>query len=125
LSDYPLGDDFTLRLAKISRDALFDLQNQRFQKLMARAWQIPFYQRLWSAKGLVPADISGLQDITRLPTLVIHTPLTGSLSDNVCNVNSKKNKQIMDLILLLTNEFKITIIQMMGLHIGRLRTHKM
>ena len=35
---------------------------------MARAWQIPFYQRLWSAKGLVPADISGLQDITRLPT---------------------------------------------------------
>ena len=68
LSDYPLGDDFTLRLAKISRDALFDLQNQRFQKLMARAWQIPFYQRLWGAKGLVPADISGLQDITRLPT---------------------------------------------------------
>jgi len=63
--------------------------------------------------------------ITRLPTLVIHTPLTGSLADNVCNVNSKKNKQIMDLILLLTNEFKIAVIQMMGLHIGRLRTHEM
>ena len=35
---------------------------------MQRAWQIPFYQRLWGARGLTAADIAGLQDITKLPT---------------------------------------------------------
>jgi phenylacetate-CoA ligase len=68
MADYPLGDAFTQKLARIGRDELFALQNQRFLKLMARAWVIPFYQRLWGAKGIVPADIQSLQDITKLPT---------------------------------------------------------
>jgi phenylacetate-CoA ligase len=68
LADYPLGEAFTQRLARISRDELFHLQNQRFLKLMARAWLIPFYQRLWGAQGITAADIRGLQDISRLPT---------------------------------------------------------
>jgi len=67
LADYPLGDAFTQRLAHTPRDELFALQNARFMKLMARAWQIPFYQRHWGAKGLTPGDIAGLQDIARLP----------------------------------------------------------
>ena len=68
LADYPLGDDFLQRMARISRDELFALQNRRFLKLMTRAWQIPFYQRLWGARGITPADIQGLHHITRLPT---------------------------------------------------------
>ena len=68
LTDYPLGDAFTQRLARISRDELYALQNARFGRLVARAWQIPFYQRLWGDKGITPADIRGLEDIIKLPT---------------------------------------------------------
>ena len=68
LADYPLGDAFSAGLARRSRDTLRTLQETRFARLMARAWQIPFYQRLWGAKGIVAADIRGLDDIALLPT---------------------------------------------------------
>lgn len=67
LADYPIGDAFPARYAAISRDELHALQNERFLKLMARGWKIPFYQRLWGAKGIEPGDIEGLSDIIKLP----------------------------------------------------------
>lgn len=67
LADYPVGDDFTRRYRRISRDELRGLQEAQFARLMARGWQIPFYQRLWGAKGIEPGDIRGLDDITKLP----------------------------------------------------------
>jgi phenylacetate-CoA ligase len=67
LADYPLGDAFAAA-ARRSRDELRALQEARFARLMARAWQIPFYCRLWGAKGIEPGDIRGLADIARLPT---------------------------------------------------------
>jgi phenylacetate-CoA ligase len=68
MADYPLGDTFTQKLARISRDELYALQNQRFMKLMARAWLIPFYQRLWGTQGITAADVQSLADISKLPT---------------------------------------------------------
>jgi len=68
LADYPLGERFTQGLARISRDELTALQETRFLRLMARAWAIPFYQRLWGAKGLVVADVQRLEHLSRLPT---------------------------------------------------------
>ena len=67
LADYPVGADFTACYVGMSRDELFALQNVRFLKLMARGWQIPFYQRLWGAQGLQSGDIRSLADITKLP----------------------------------------------------------
>jgi phenylacetate-CoA ligase len=67
LADYPIGDAFTARYRAMSRDELHALQNERFLTLMARGWQIPFYQRLWGAKGIEPGDIRSLTDITKLP----------------------------------------------------------
>jgi phenylacetate-CoA ligase len=67
LADYPVGEDFTRRYRSISRDELRALQDAQFTKLMARGWQIPFYQRLWGAKGIQPGDIRNLDDITKLP----------------------------------------------------------
>lgn len=67
LADYPVGDDFTRRYRSISRDALRALQEAQFKRLMERGWQIPFYQRLWGAKGIEPGDIRGLDDINKLP----------------------------------------------------------
>jgi phenylacetate-CoA ligase len=51
----------------MSRDALRALQEARFRRAVARAWQIPFYQRLWGGAGIEPGDIRGLDDLTRLP----------------------------------------------------------
>jgi phenylacetate-CoA ligase len=67
LADYPIGEAFTARYAKMSRDELYAIQNAQFLKLMVRGWEVPFYQRLWSAKGIEPGDIQGLHDITKLP----------------------------------------------------------
>jgi len=65
--DYPLGDDFLKRYTNMSRDELFQIQDAQFKRALARAWKIPFYQRLWSAQGIEAGDISGLRDITKLP----------------------------------------------------------
>ena len=68
LADYPVGDAFLARYARMSRDELFALQDVRFARLMERGWQVPFYQRLWGARGIEPGDIRGLADIGKLPT---------------------------------------------------------
>jgi phenylacetate-CoA ligase len=66
--EYPLGDAFVKRFSAISRDELFALQDVQFKRCMARGWKIPFYQRLWGAKGIEAGDIRGLVDITKLPS---------------------------------------------------------
>jgi phenylacetate-CoA ligase len=65
LADYPL--DLVGAYGRMSRDELHALQNGRFLNIMARGWQIPFYQRLWRAQGIEPGDIRSLADITKLP----------------------------------------------------------
>ncbi|QGN54449.1 phenylacetate--CoA ligase family protein [Novosphingobium sp. Gsoil 351] len=67
LAAYPIGDAFTARYARMSRDELFALQDERFRKLMKRGWEIPFYRRLWGTQGIQPGDIAGLADIAKLP----------------------------------------------------------
>ncbi|MCA0892121.1 phenylacetate--CoA ligase family protein [Microbulbifer agarilyticus] len=67
LADYPLGDAFLERYQGKSREELRELQNQRFLKLMARGWEIPFYQRLWDDAGIKREDIQSLDDIEKLP----------------------------------------------------------
>ena len=67
LSDYPIGDAFTARYRNISRDELYAIQDRQLRKLVARGWEIPFYHRLWSAKGLERGDVRSLADITKLP----------------------------------------------------------
>jgi phenylacetate-CoA ligase len=68
LADYPVGDAFVSRYTGMSRDELRALQEQRFAKVMQRGWTVPFYRRLWSAKGIEPGDIRSLDDLTKLPT---------------------------------------------------------
>jgi phenylacetate-CoA ligase len=66
--DYPLGEDFLQRFRGMSRDALRALQERRFAAVMAFAWTVPFYRRHWGQAGIVPDDITGLDDIVKLPT---------------------------------------------------------
>ena len=80
LADYPIGDGFTARYAKMSSDELFAIQNAQFVKLMCRGWDVPFYKRLWSAKGIEAGDVRGLEDITKLP-VYDKTDLMASIVD--------------------------------------------
>ena len=67
IADYPVGDAFVARYTGMSRDELHALQENRFARLMTRGWQVPFYQRLWGAKGIESGDIRSLDDLPRLP----------------------------------------------------------
>ena len=68
LREYPIGPEFLSRFRALSRDELRDAQNRRFRSVMRRGWEIPFYRRLWSARGVEPGDIRSLDDLTKLPT---------------------------------------------------------
>jgi phenylacetate-CoA ligase len=65
LAEYPL--DLVGAYGRISKDELRGIQETRFATLMQRGWDIPFYRKLWRAKGLEPDDIHGLSDIAKLP----------------------------------------------------------
>lgn len=67
-ADYPLGEGFVRRYATMSRDELRAIQEERFIRCVRRAWQIPFYRRLWSERGIEEGDIRGLDDLPRLPS---------------------------------------------------------
>lgn len=67
LADYPVGDAFLARYRSISRDELRAIQERQFARLMARGWEVPFYRRLWGARGIEAGDIRGLDDIGKLP----------------------------------------------------------
>ncbi|SFM85348.1 phenylacetate-CoA ligase [Thermodesulforhabdus norvegica] len=51
----------------LTRDELINLQEERFLKTVARAWESPFYRKKFSELGLSPSDIKGLSDLSRLP----------------------------------------------------------
>ena len=67
ISAYPTGDAFLKTFAGMSRDELRARQDARFREVLAFAWKVPFYRRLWGKKGIEPGDISGLEDIGKLP----------------------------------------------------------
>ncbi len=68
LAAYPIGEGFLNGPAQWSADELRANQERRFQRVIARAWAVPFYQRRWSAAGLEPGDIQTLDDLTKIPT---------------------------------------------------------
>ncbi len=68
VAEYPIGADFLAGPARLSREELRALQERRFLDVVHRGWQVPFYQRLWSSRGLESGDIATLEDISKLPT---------------------------------------------------------
>ena len=72
LRQFPMDQAFTDKFSRISRDELRAEQNAMFLRCVARAWQIPFYQRLWGGAGVEPGDIRSLDDIVKLPVFGKH-----------------------------------------------------
>jgi phenylacetate-CoA ligase len=67
LRTFPIGKDFTDGFARRSRDEIHAHQDRLFMRCVNRAWEVPFYQRLWGAQGLDRGDVRGIEDIGRLP----------------------------------------------------------
>lgn len=67
ISEYGRPETFVDEIARMPRDALRRLQNERFLKLVAFGWKIPFYQRHWGGAGVRPGDIASIEDIGKLP----------------------------------------------------------
>ena len=70
--EFPPANEFLETTAKLSRDALRALQEERFLAQMRRAWMIPFYQRHWGDAGMQPGDITGLESLSSIPTFSVH-----------------------------------------------------
>lgn len=64
---YLIGDAFLAKYATISRDFIWQAQNEAFKRLLARAWRMQFYRTLWGAHGVKPGDVRSLLDIYKLP----------------------------------------------------------
>lgn len=67
IAQYGRPEDFVTRIARMPREDLRSLQNERFLRLVAFGWKIPFYQRHWGAAGVTAADIRSIDDIGKLP----------------------------------------------------------
>lgn len=67
MREFPVGEAFLARFRGMGGDALRAHQNGLFMHQIRRAWQLPFYQRLWAAAGIGPGDIRSVDDIARLP----------------------------------------------------------
>jgi phenylacetate-CoA ligase len=68
LQEYPIGEEFNLKIGSLSKDQIKNIQEQRFLHLIDRAWSNPFYFRRWSSIGLERGDITRLDDIVKIPT---------------------------------------------------------
>ena len=66
---FPIGDAFLSGPAQFNPERLRALQEDRFSRVVARAWQIPFYRRHWGGAGAEPGDITSLDDLERLPVV--------------------------------------------------------
>ena len=66
---FPIGDAFMSGPAQLDPEQLRVLQEDRFARVVARAWQIPFYCRHWGRAGAEPGDITSLDDLERLPVV--------------------------------------------------------
>jgi len=65
--EFSLGDAFIEQFRSLSRDELYHRQNVAFLQVLERAWQIPFYQHLWSSAGIEPGAIQHIDEIEAFP----------------------------------------------------------
>lgn len=68
MQEFPVGNAFTAKFKGMSAHELRTHQNQLFTRQLQRAWQLPFYQRLWGRAGIAQGDIRSVEDIAHLPS---------------------------------------------------------
>ena len=72
IADYPPYSLYFDTVWKWSRDQILALQESRLKSAIARAWEIPFYKRIWAKKGFAPEDFTSLEDIAKIPSFTVY-----------------------------------------------------
>ncbi|WP_224028333.1 phenylacetate--CoA ligase family protein [Paraburkholderia caribensis] len=70
--EFPTAGEYEKGVYRHSVDELRALKESRFKVQVARAWEIPFYQRHWGNAGLGKDDIRGLDDLPKIPLFSVH-----------------------------------------------------
>lgn len=70
--EFPPPPDYLDSVHRMPQDQLRALQERRFLVQMKRAWEVPFYRRRWSAAGMLPGDIRGLDDLPKIPSYTVY-----------------------------------------------------
>src|SRR5579872_2404001 len=65
--EYPPPPTYFETVYRRSPDEIRALQDRRLRQQIARAWEVPFYQRHWGQAGIAPGDIGGIDDLHKLP----------------------------------------------------------
>jgi phenylacetate-CoA ligase len=71
-SEFPPPPNFLDTVFRLSADEIRAIQDRRFRQQVARAWEVPFYERHWRQAGLAPGDIRALDDIAKIPPYTVH-----------------------------------------------------
>ena len=66
-AEYPPADVWYDTIFRWPADRVRALQEERFRKTIAHAWNNPWYSRRWRAAGITPGDVRSLADIVKLP----------------------------------------------------------
>ncbi|MDD3493876.1 MAG: AMP-binding protein [Candidatus Thermoplasmatota archaeon] len=59
----------TDRVWKQDREAIERYKSRQFRRMVRYAYDVPVYRRKYRAAGIYPADIRGIEDIKKLPTV--------------------------------------------------------
>src|SRR5262249_27152645 len=70
--EFPPPPNFVDAVFRLPPERIRALQERRFLQQVARAWEVPFYQRHWRAAGLARGDVRSLADIAKLPPYDVH-----------------------------------------------------
>src|SRR5436305_14227064 len=66
--DHPPPPLFGERIGRMSDEEMRAHQDRLFALRVAEAWELPFFQQLWTEHGVKPGDIRSLADLGALPT---------------------------------------------------------
>lgn len=66
---FVLKDLFELKRHKLTDSEIYNLQSKKLQKLMKRAYEIPFYRRKFAECGMKPENFKCREDLVKFPLL--------------------------------------------------------
>lgn len=72
VQEYPPPPEFFSAVyTQWDRERIRRVQEARLRTAVERAWNVPFYQRLWRAAGVQPGDVRTLEDLRHLPVYTV------------------------------------------------------
>jgi phenylacetate-CoA ligase len=80
VADYPLGKRFESEVMHADPSVLKARRERRWQRVLKRAWQVPFYARRWEAAGFEPTTPISLDTLHQLPAFT-KSDLMASVAD--------------------------------------------